>query len=337
MKTGLFVFLTTIIGGCAAAPVEAQSERSARESSDPGGSGVDVDPSAVQLDDQTVFFDGDRLTVCETPGNEGFTNQLVAIDSGMDAVIHGKVPHVVVTTPDGYWVSRDYEWAEHNVYELACGTGAWKLSGGTDSINHIRNLDLSGAFGIGGESFACDGGFTLSDVQLNVKSLFVKDGKLSVPDVSLDFTGDTTAGAGFGCEWKLSKDAIAFPGGIPVLYSLDFKVRISISADRTARLHGHVGSDGANIDGGESSFTLTPQVQVGVTFYKVLGAYVGVKVPITLTPNPPCRPSFHVEADPFVGAQLGFGTGGGVEVTHGVGVETNLATLWSHDFVDQCQ
>ncbi len=350
MKSAFLLGLvaSSMVGGCAAAPQEKEANTtSSIEGFDPGGGGggLDVDTALVTLDDQNVYFAYETLTVCETEVNRALTDRLKAINSEPQAVIVDQVPHVVIAADGFDPISRDFKYAERRLVANGCyGAASWTLSSGSDSIRHIRNMDLSGSFGLAGKNWGCDVGFSLSDVQLDVKNLFVKDGKLTMPDVALDFTGDTTAGASAGCEYSFSKDAVAFAGPVPVLYSLDFKVRLSISADRATGFHGHVGRDGASIDAGESSFTITPQVQVGVTFYKVLGAYVGVKVPITITPNPPCRPTFHVEANPYVGAQLGLGLELGDDtkdpsgsLDHGIAVETDLATLWQHDFVDTCR
>ena len=95
----------------------------------------------------------------------------------------------------------------------------------------------------------------------------------------------------------------------------------------TATIHATIGTNGGSLSSDDPTFTITPQIELGVTFYGLVGAYVGVDMPISVTPHPPCTPDVNLGVSFKAGLQAGLLGFGELPITKSLQVEVSTPVI----------
>jgi hypothetical protein len=312
----------TTITGCAAAPEPEPkgSTESAFEEGDVGGSGggggggassAVVDPNTIYMkaDNRIVHYDNRgsgaiAVSICE----EGADPALIDKIKGLNGQ-----PTLVIEKADGTFDTRLSEMPRRETDVYYC-TGSryggtayifqlWQQDGG-----FLRNIDVSGAFisGLSGKRVGCEGGFQLTQgLGLGVRGFRVENGTIRQPEVTLTLDGQSTGQAQAKCYLKATSKHLVFAGLVPVYFEVSIQFGLEISVSKATTIHATIGTNGGSLETDDPTFTLTPQVELGVTFYGLVGAYVGADLPIALTPKPPCSPEITMGVTLKAGGQVG--------------------------------
>ncbi len=325
--------VTTTATGCAAAPVpEAKGRSHANEEIGAGGGGdaifMKVDGNAIQY----APLDGTQgnVIVCASQADPGLVAQIQNA---------GATPYVVLQKDDGSYDSRVTDRPSYEQDTLACDGG-----GGPAYIFHLReqtvdfvNQDLSAAFksGFSTENIDCDVGFTLSKgIDFDMQGMRVVNGKLQQPEFALRLEGDSSGAVSAHCSLHATTPTLVFTAGpVPVFYELEMGIGLTVSLSKASHLSAQIGTSGGRLsampaDGADApEITITPEVEFGVTFYGVVGGYVGIGFPITITPHPPCTPDVTMGAELTVGAQAGILGIADLPITKALSVEVSSPVL----------
>jgi hypothetical protein len=333
MRPASFLFLSTVVGlGCSAPAPEAEPEAnldSAQTATAPAPAGAVVDPNTVhvQTDDYTFYDDrSTHLYVCTSGARPALLQRIRSL--GLDAT------HVVVERGDGTWDSRDTNppVLERNVYFCPDGGDAYVFWLWQEpSVGHLRNVDLSAAFssGITFGRVSCSGGFSFSrPFDLNVSGFKVEDGKLTRPEVTLSIAGGSTGAASGSCSVSASSGTRVFMAGlVPVVYQVEATFSLGVSVSKATTISASIGTNGGTLETNDPSFTFTPSVSLGVTFYGIVGGYVGADMPVSLRRQTGCTPEVNMSVNLKAGIQAGLLGAGNLPISKSIGFEASTPAL----------
>lgn len=297
--------------GCAAAPApEAKGRSHANEEIDTGG-GEAGDPNTIfmKVDQSSVFYDNSndnaiQVAVCESNADPAIISQIKGL-AGQ--------PRLVLQKADGSYDTRLASPAlrQENVYYCPGGKyggAAYTFQLWQQDASFFTH-DLSGAFvsGFAGKNFECDVGFQLSrGLDIDVSGFRVENGTLHRPDVTLRFEGDSQGAAKVHCQLSGSSGVQVFAAGpVPVFYELEIAVGLTVALGKASHVSATIGTTGGSLTTDDPEITITPEIELGVNFYGVVGASVGIGFPVTVSPHPPCTPDVTLGAEIKVGAEVG--------------------------------
>jgi hypothetical protein len=276
-------------------------------------------PVTAHLSSNTVYADVDRksvfydpniskvITFCDagTPGDvlDRLRQQSAAGDGDATPLVL-RMPDGAISKRKGHRPKRDTGW-KVDLYPEDDGGDAGFLS----------DLDVSGAFAAGFDAgkITCTGNFQLSNdgFAMRVKGFRVENGVLKQPDVDMWFDGQTTGETSTSCEMRQSSGPlIAWAGYVPVLYEVWVSLGLKVAVSKPIKIHARLGTSGGSFDGGDdghddNDFTFTPDVKLGVTFYKTLGTYVGADFVFASKQREGCTPRLEFGVKLKAGVELG--------------------------------
>lgn len=235
-------------------------------------------------------------------------------DPGLVARIKGggPLPNVVVKKPDGSYDSRQ---TDRPIFQESTSWCDVDAGGGPGWLFQLRDpnvdfisQDLSAAFvsGFIGKRFSCDGGFELSGLDFDVQGFRIEHGTLRRPDVTLRLEGDSESAVTAHCSLSGSTGIEEFQAGpVPVLYELELSIGLTVAISKSTHTHvsATIGTTGGSLTTDDPTISITPSIELGVNFYGLVGASIGVGFPITVSPAPPCPVTLGVDFK--VGAEVG--------------------------------
>ncbi len=279
-----------------------------------GGGAVLADNTLfMKADQRSVFYDNsdDRaiiVSVCAASADPALVKRIAAMTGS------GGQPHLIIEKKDGTFDTRISELPhrEENVYYCKGG----KLGGSAYTIrlwadhddSFLKGIDLSAALvsGFTGARVKCESGVQMAGgVELDVKGFRVDNGKVKVPEISLKVTGESSKGVRGRCYVESRSKHVVFAGVVPVYFEVQAVASLQLSLNRAASFRATIGTKGASVESSDPSFVISPQVELGVTFYGLVGAYIGAEMPMTITPMPPCTPKIEMSVNLRAGASIG--------------------------------
>lgn len=294
-----------------------------------GGISVIVQPNTVYLniDNKSVmYFGGNFVSVCERGGDPALIKKIKSLTGA------GGAPHVVLKYPNGTFEPRTSNLPERVENAYYCGRSTaytfqlWQDPDG----NFLKEVDLSAAFmtGIANERFSCEGGFfKLGGTKLDIKGFRVEDGVVMQPAVSLGWSGRSSAGGRTRCTIRKTSKHFVMAGVVPVYFELSLGVSILFEVSKATVVRGKIGTEGGSLETDDMKFSVTPQIELGATFYGLVGGYVGIDFPITMTPRPPCSPEVEMNVVVKAGLQAGLLGFGNLPITKALAVEASASAL----------
>lgn len=337
----LFAAGATVTGTGCAAPAAAEPQgqgRSADSYDDPeaaaaaANAAIDANTLYMNVDGRAISYnnaDGNArfVTVCENDADSALVDRIKNLDGQ---------PHLVLLQPDGTYDIRLSEAPRREENAYYCTGGKY---GGTAYIfqlweqdaSFLKHLDLSGSFvsGFAGKSVACEGGFQLQQgLGLDVKNFRIVDGAIQQPEITITLDGQSTGQLQGRCVLKASSGPkVFFAGPVPVVYELQVLFGLQVSFSKASTIHASIGTNGGTLTTDDPTFSITPQLELGVTFYGLVGAYVGADFPIDITPHPPCSPQVMLGVKLKAGAQAGLLGIGDLPISKALSVEVSSPVL----------
>ena len=294
-----------------------------------GGVSVSVQPNTIYLnvDNKSVMYaQGNFVSVCERGGDPALLRKIRSMTGATGA------PHLVLKHPDGRFEPRTANLPQRVEDAYFCGRSAaytfhlWQdLDGG-----FLKEVDLSSAFmnGIANERFSCEAGFfKLGKTNLDIKGFRVENGVVMQPAVGLEWSGQSSAGGRTRCTLRKTSKHFAMAGVVPVYFELSVGVSILFEVSKATFVRGKIGTEGGSLETDDMKFSVTPQIELGATFYGVVGGYVGVDFPITMTPRAPCSPDVEMSVVLKAGLQAGLLGFGKLPITKTLAVEASSSVL----------
>jgi hypothetical protein len=330
---GLTALVTAVAAGCAAEPVPAEAHGSTVSHEEVGGGGVPDNVVSLTVDQQSVIYtDGAHVIVCKDAVEPSLAAKLDGLVGGA-----GSPPVVVLDSGNGKVESRTAEFPTLEPGYYACsGSGdAFMFQLWETNVGWL-NQDISGAFmdGISGDNFECDETFTLSHgLDVQVSNFKVVNGVLQKPDITVKLEGDSSAGASAHCSITFhSKPLVAFAGPVPILYEIELGIGVKLGMSEPTHLSAIFGTSQNDVtlsSDSDPTITIEPSVELGVTFYGVVGGYVDVGFPIDIETHAGCSP------DVSMGVEMTYGVQAGLLGFHDLPINAALQASFSTSVVPE--
>lgn len=335
--------LTFAVAGCAAEPVDepSGSTDSAVKLGDGAVRGAQAATASVsdttlymEADNKAVFYPNHKalfVYVCEVGADPALIARIKSVTG------KGGAPYLVIKKQDGTFDTRRSELPTRETEVYFCkgsplGGAAykfhlWELDG---DGGFLKDIDLSASLitGFSGKRAGCEGGVELDKgVGLDVKGFRVEDGALKQPQVTLRLSGGSKGAAKGRCFLRTSSKHFVMAGAVPVYFELQALFAVNIVVSRATTFHATIGTEGGTFESEGAVLSFTPQIELGVTFYGLIGGYVGVDLPITVTPKPPCSPEVDMSVTVKAGVQAGLIGFGDLPVTKALVFEAATTAL----------
>lgn len=304
-------------------------------------SGAISEPAAAaseRVDDSTLYLEADQDHVLYASA-EGH-NQLVVCESadaktleavrGLEARA-SDIPHLVIKKQDGTYDVRRSEFPRRRSGGCGDGGAAWIFPLHDESLDFLRRFDLTGALadGFSRGALSCDASFKLTQpVRVGVEDFRIEDGRLTQPRITMSFALEAGAGGGAKCALKYSSGPlVSVVGAVPVVFEIAGEVGLGVSVGKPTQVQAVLGPDGGSLISDDATVSVVPQVKLGVTFYGLIGAYVGIDMPVKVTDRSPCTPDVTMSVNAKAGAQAGLLGFGGIQFRKALGVEISSPVL----------
>ena len=293
-----------------------------------GGVSISVQPNTIllKLDNKSVtYLGGNSVSVCERSADPSLLRKIRSMTSATGA-------HLVLQHPDGRFEPRTSNLPKRDNDVSICGHSAaytFQFQQDPDG-GFLQDVDLSSAFmnGIATERFSCEGGFfKLGKTNLDIKGFRVENGVVMQPAVSLAWSGQSSAGGRTRCTARKTSKHFAMAGVIPVYFELSLGVSLLFEVSKATVVGGKIGTEGGSLETDDMKFSVTPQIELGATFYGLVGGYVGIDFPITMTPRAPCSPEVEMNVVLKAGLQAGLLGFGKLPITKALAVEASSSVL----------
>lgn len=324
------ILAVAVVAGCS--PTNEATGSQGNAMSEPAA------PAGAVLAESTLYLEADQDNVLYY-GGDGF-NQLVVCESADTATLERvrelearalDAPHLVIKKQDGTYDVRRSEFPRRRTDVCRDGGAAWVFPLHDESLDFLRSLDMTAtlANGFSRGALGCEGNFKLTQpVRVDVEDFRIEQGRLTQPRVTLSFAIGAGAGGGAKCAVKYSSGPIVtVVGAVPVVFEIAGEVGLSVSVGKPTEVNAVLGPNGGSFVADDPTVSVVPQVKLGVTFYGLIGAYVGIDLPVKVTDRSPCTPEVTMSVNAKAGAQAGLLGFGGIQFRKALGVEISSPVL----------
>jgi hypothetical protein len=290
LAVSLLMVLAFAFGCAPPAAAEKEEEGSSHSHMDKAGGEALLDSNALYLktDESFVHVLNGNVKVCEEDAINANDYGRTLIDS--IKALHDGAVYVVLSRNGSYEAhTADKPTPQQDDYCGKNGGKAWIFRYYQEpDAGFISNFSLTSAFSSltkGGENAPCEGSGSVSLTFTPDMQVFkISGGKLQAPSLNVSVEAEAAASGSVKCSKSLSSGRkLAMVGFIPVLYEVELTFSVALEVAQAAHISATVGTSGGKmtISAQDTTVTLTPAVELGVKLYEVIGASVGVDMPVT--------------------------------------------------------